>query len=92
MGCVTDRYRKELARLLDAARASSTRPSTVPSEEAHVQTLNNIDAAKLNLAKLINEAEDLVASKEAELSRLKKERGELDCSEPSNNHDLDGST
>ena len=60
-----------LARLLEAARVSSTRPTSVPSAEAHTSMLNDLDASSLSLAKAINDAQSALASKEAELARLK---------------------
>jgi kinetochore protein Spc24, fungi type len=79
----------ELARVLEAARVSSTRPSTVPSAEAHASTLNKLDGARLSLGKAINEAESALASKEAELQRLKEELQTLEEEDPAADHDLD---
>ena len=79
----------ELARVLEAARVSSTRPSTVPSAEAHAQTLNKLDGTRLSLGKAINEAESALASKEAELQRLKEELQALEEEDPATDHELD---
>lgn len=68
---------------------SSTRPSTVPSAEAHAATLNELDATRLSLAKAINDAESALASKEAELARLKEELQALEASDSAAEHDLD---
>ncbi|KAI0303426.1 hypothetical protein B0F90DRAFT_1816235 [Multifurca ochricompacta] len=81
---------KTLARVLDAARTSSTRPPSVPSAERHAEKLNNLDAARLSLAKALNDAESAVASQQAELSRLKEELHQLEESEPAAEHELDG--
>ncbi|GBE82407.1 putative kinetochore protein [Sparassis crispa] len=80
---------RSLARVLEAARVSSTRPSTVPSVEAHARTLNDLDATRLQLAKAINDAEGALASKEAELARLKDEARALEEADSAAEHDLD---
>lgn len=81
--------RTELARVLEAARISSTRPSTVPSAEQHAATLNRLDGTKFSLGKAINEAEGVLARKEAELQRLKEELQALEQEDPATEHDLD---
>ncbi|KAL4251625.1 Kinetochore protein Spc24 [Abortiporus biennis] len=80
---------RSLARVLESARISSTRPSSVPSAEAHTKILNDLDASRLSLAKAINDAEGALASKEAELSRLKEETAALEEADPASEHDLD---
>lgn len=79
----------ELARVLEAARVSSTRPATVPSAEAHATTLNKLDGTRFSLGKAINEAESALASKEAELQSLKEELHALEEEDPAADHDLD---
>jgi kinetochore protein Spc24 len=81
-----------LARVLDAARTSSTRPPSVPSAERHAANLNHLDGARLSLAKALNDAESAVASKQAELTRLKEELRQLEESDPAaeHEHELDG--
>ena len=81
-----------LARVLDAARTSSTRPPSVPSAERHAENLNHLDGARLSLAKALNDAESAVASKQAELTRLKEEFRQLEESDPAAEHEqeLDG--
>lgn len=81
-----------LLRTLDAGRTSCTRPPTVPSEEAHAQTLNTLDASRLNLMKSINDAEGSLAGKEAALVRLKEECSKLEASDPATEHELDATT
>lgn len=68
---------------------SSTRPSTVPSADAHAATLNRLDGSRFSLVKAINEAESALASKEAELARLKDELYELEQEDPAAEHELD---
>ena len=75
--------------VLDAARTSSTRPPSVPSEEAHAKILNDLDALRLSLAKSINDAEGILATKEAELAHLREECATLETSDPANEHELD---
>lgn len=67
-------------------------PPTVPSQEAHVQTLNSLDAARLNLVKSINDAEGSLAGKEDALARLKEECSKLEASDPATEHELDATT
>lgn len=79
-----------LARVLDAARTSSTRPPSVPSAEQHSKNLNHLDAARISLAKALNDADSSVTSKQAELTRLKEELRELEESDPAAEYELDG--
>jgi len=79
-----------LARVLDAARTSSTRPPSVPSAEQHAKNLNHLDAARISFAKGLNDADSSVTSKQAELTRLKEELRELEESDPAAEYELDG--
>ncbi|KAJ6630665.1 hypothetical protein B0H10DRAFT_1982272 [Mycena sp. CBHHK59/15] len=83
---------KALSKVLDAARVSSTRPTSVPSAQAHTSSLNELDVSRLSLAKSIKEAEGLVANKEAELTALKEEARRLEDYDPATEHEkeLDG--
>ncbi|KAL5533010.1 hypothetical protein ACEPAF_4784 [Sanghuangporus sanghuang] len=83
---------KDLLRTLDAARASCTRPPTVPSAEAHAEALNALDATRLGFMKRINAAESSLAEKEAALARLREECSKLEASDPASEHELDAST
>ncbi|KAI0747927.1 hypothetical protein C8Q80DRAFT_703095 [Daedaleopsis nitida] len=80
---------KQLAKVLEAARISAARPSTIPSAEEHVAQMNDLDATRLSLAKAINDAEGALAGKEAELTRLKEETHTLEMSDPATEHNLD---
>lgn len=87
-------YHLALSRVLDAARVSSTRPSSVPSAEAHAAKVNELDVTRLSFGKAISDAEGYIASKEAELAALKEEmRGLEDC-DPAVEHEkeLDGTS
>jgi len=83
---------KALAKILEAARVSATRPSSVPSADAHTSSLNELDIASLSLAKSIKETEGSVASKEGELTALKDEARRLEDYDPATEHEkeLDG--
>lgn len=83
------RFSPELAKVLEAARISATRPPTIPSAQEHVAQMNDLDATRLSLAKAINDAEGALAGKEAELTRLKEETHALEMSDPAAEHDLD---
>jgi kinetochore protein Spc24, fungi type len=63
----------------------------VPSAEQHAENLNRLYATRLSLAKALNDAEGAVASKQAELTRLKEELRQLEESDPAAEHELDGS-
>lgn len=84
---------KSQSRVLETARISCTRPSSVPSEEAHTATINELDSSRLSLGKAISDAEALAASREAELSTLKEEARRLELYDPAAEHEkeLDGS-
>jgi kinetochore protein Spc24, fungi type len=84
-----DNFQSALSRILDAARVSSTRPGTVPSAEEHAAILNEQDANRFQLAKAINDAEGLLASKEAELTALKEETKALEERDPALEHEKD---
>lgn len=83
-----------LSRLLDAARKSSMRPPGVPAVEQHAARLNEFDASRISLAKAIRDAENSLASKEAELAALKETARKLEESDPAQDHqrELDGLT
>ncbi|PPQ75503.1 hypothetical protein CVT24_013360 [Panaeolus cyanescens] len=83
---------KALTRVLEAARNSSTRPASVPSEAAHIAMVNELDSSRMALFKEISEKEALLASKESELSALKDEARRLEVYDPAAEHEkeLDG--
>jgi kinetochore protein Spc24 len=86
----SDRTDIALARVLDAARTSSTRPPNVSSAEKHAKNLNHLDAARLSFAKALNDAESAISGKQAEASRLMEELRQLEESDPAAEHELDG--
>ena len=81
-----------LSRTLEAARKSSTRPPTVPSEKEHAARMNELDSTRISLAKAIRDAEGALATKEAELAVLKEEVRSLKEYDPVQEHEgeLDG--
>ncbi|KAJ4488174.1 Spc24 subunit of Ndc80-domain-containing protein [Lentinula aciculospora] len=83
---------KALSKTLEAAKQSAKRPKSVPSAETHAATVNELDNSKLSLAKSISDAENMLASQEAELAALKEECQNLEHYDPANEHekDLDG--
>jgi kinetochore protein Spc24 len=82
-----------LTKVYEAARISSTRPASVPSQQAHVSLLNELENSKLSLAKAISDAESLAGNKDAELSGLRDEARRLEGYDPAVEHtkELDGS-
>ncbi|KAH9977222.1 hypothetical protein BGW80DRAFT_1456539 [Lactifluus volemus] len=82
---------KALARILDTARTSSTRPPGVPSAEQHADNLKRLQHTKISLSKALNDAESTVANKHSELKRLKDDLRQLEESDPAAEHELDGS-
>ncbi|KAH0830617.1 hypothetical protein J3R83DRAFT_2072 [Lanmaoa asiatica] len=85
---------KSLSRVLDTARKSSTRPPNVPTVEQHAARLNEFDASRISLAKAIRDAENSLASEEADLATLKETARKLEESDPAQDHqrELDGLT
>ena len=79
-----------LARVLDAAHTSSTRPPNVLSAKKHAENLNHLDVARLSFAKALNDAESAIASKQAEVSQLMEELRQLEESDPAAEYELDG--
>jgi kinetochore protein Spc24 len=83
---------RALSKIVESARVSSTRPSSVPSPEAHTSSLNELDVTSLSLAKSIKETEGSLASKEGELAALKEAARRLEDYDPAAEHEkeLDG--
>ncbi|KAF7777519.1 hypothetical protein Agabi119p4_3591 [Agaricus bisporus var. burnettii] len=83
---------KALAKALEAARVSSTRPNTVPSAEAHATTLHEHDGTRFSLMKTIQDMEGEIGSKEVELAALKEEARKLEEYDPATEHEkeMDG--
>lgn len=81
-----------LSKVFEAAKQSATRPKSVPSEEAHAAAVNELDNSRLSLAKSISDAENTLASQEAELAALRDEYQRLKDYDPATEHqkDLDG--
>ncbi|KAG6831300.1 hypothetical protein H0H92_011507 [Tricholoma furcatifolium] len=78
---------KALAKILEAARISSKRPASVPSEQAHAKMVNELDRTKLDLMKSITDMEGHIANQEAELAKLKDEVRQLEQQDPAMEHD-----
>ncbi|KAI6022717.1 hypothetical protein EDC04DRAFT_2869669 [Pisolithus marmoratus] len=85
---------KALSRVLEAARKSSTRPPDIPTPEQHAARLNELDGTRISLAKALRDAENSLASKEAELAALKEGARALEESDPAQIHqrEIDGTT
>ncbi|KAI6028454.1 hypothetical protein F5J12DRAFT_805501 [Pisolithus orientalis] len=85
---------KALSRVLEAARKSSARPPNVPAPEQHAARLNELDSTRISLAKALRDAENSLASKEAELAALKEGARALEESDPAQSHqgEIDGTT
>ena len=81
-----------LMRVFEAARTSSRRPASVPSQDDNAAALNELDGTRLSLAKAISDLEASVVNKEAELASLKEESRKLELYDPANEHEkeLDG--
>ena len=62
----------------------------MPSAEQHATNLNHLNGTQLSFGKALNGVESAVASKEAELKRLKEELRLLEESDPATEHELDG--
>lgn len=81
-----------LSKIFEAAKQSATRPKSAPSEEAHAAAVNELDNSRISLAKSISDAENTLASQEAELAALRDEYQSLKNYDPAIEHqkDLDG--
>ncbi|KAI6005895.1 hypothetical protein EDD15DRAFT_2214597 [Pisolithus albus] len=77
---------KALSRVLEAARKSSARPPDVATPEQHAARLNELDTTRISLAKALRDAENSLASKEAELAALKEGARALEESDPAQIH------
>ena len=62
----------------------------MPSAAEHSRKLNELDGARFELFKSIKEAEETLATKEAELSRLKDDLKLLEAREVVDEVELDG--
>ncbi|KZS98961.1 hypothetical protein SISNIDRAFT_6029 [Sistotremastrum niveocremeum HHB9708] len=80
---------RALSRQLELARESATRPHTLPSEIEHATAIQDMDQNQISLGKAINEAQDLLRHKEAELVRLRAEEQDLEERDEAAAHDLD---
>lgn len=85
---------KALSRVLEAARKSSARPPDAATPEQHAARLNELDTTRISLAKALRDAENSLASKEAELAALKEGARALEESDPAqiHQHEIDGTT
>lgn len=65
----------------------------MPSEQAHIATLNDLDSSRLGLAKNISDAETMLGDKEGALAALKEEARQLEAYDPAAEHlkELNGS-
>lgn len=79
-----------LSQLLMDARASATRPADVPTTAEHSKKMNELDGNRFDLFKSIKEAEETLASREAELSRLKDDLKLLEARDVVDEVELDG--
>ena len=61
----------------------------MPSAEQHAEYLNHLDAARISLAKALNDADSSVTTKQAVLTRLGEELCELEESGRAAEYDLD---
>lgn len=64
----------------------------MPSETEHVKKLNDLVAARMAVVKSINDTEDLMSNREAELVELNEEERKLNRTDASAEHDLDSTT
>ncbi|KIJ44143.1 hypothetical protein M422DRAFT_47619 [Sphaerobolus stellatus SS14] len=78
-----------LNREVQKAKLSATRPPGVPNEKEHIAMMNELEDQRLQFGKMINDGEGLLASKEAELMRLREEERALEDKDVASDHDLD---
>ncbi|KAF8520211.1 hypothetical protein BU17DRAFT_89209 [Hysterangium stoloniferum] len=80
---------RALSRHLEQAKVSASRPSNIPTEQEHLSSMNDIEDTRMGLGKAINDAEGLLASKEAELLRLRDEERAFENMDVTSDHELD---
>lgn len=81
--------KQALSRQLEQSKISATRPANVATEQEHVGAMNELEDTRMGLCKAINDGEGLLASKEAELVRLREEERQLEDKDVASDHDLD---
>lgn len=59
-------------RALEAAKISSSRPTSVPSASGHEKMINELDNNRRSHLKAIDNAEGVLTAKESELGALKE--------------------
>ncbi|KAF8590528.1 hypothetical protein K439DRAFT_1657306 [Ramaria rubella] len=80
---------RALSRQLEQAKISAARPPNVATEQEHVEMMNELEDSRMSLVKAINDGEGLLASKEAELLRLREEERTLEDKDITSDHELD---
>jgi len=80
---------RALSRQLEQAKVSASRPSNIPTEQVHVSSMNDIEDTRMGLGKAINDSEGFLASKEAELLRLRDEERAFENMDVTSDHELD---
>ncbi|KZV90433.1 hypothetical protein EXIGLDRAFT_750658 [Exidia glandulosa HHB12029] len=83
---------RNLARQFESAKVAATRPKGVPSETEHEARRIELEASKMAVAKSINDAEDLLSAREAEIMELNDEEKALNRTDATAEHELDSST
>ncbi|KDQ18504.1 hypothetical protein BOTBODRAFT_171331 [Botryobasidium botryosum FD-172 SS1] len=81
---------RALSQRLAAARSSATRPASVPSAAQHSNTMKELDGMKFGVLKGMQEAEEIQASREAEVSKLREELKMLEATDVTDEVGLDG--
>ena len=65
-------------RVLEAAKASCSRPTSVPSASGHEKMINEFDNNRRSHLKAIDNAEGILTAKESELGALREKLKELE--------------
>lgn len=61
-----------LVRVLETAKISSSRPTSVPSANGHEKMINELDNNRRSHLKAMDQAEGILTAKESELGALKE--------------------
>ncbi|KAF8507273.1 hypothetical protein JB92DRAFT_2815488 [Gautieria morchelliformis] len=83
---------RALSRQLEQAKISAARPANAATEQEHAGLMNELEDTRMGLGKAINDGEGLLASREAELLRLREQERVLEDKDVALDHNLDSTT
>lgn len=90
---LSERKTAGLSRVLEAAKVSCSRPTSVASASGHEKTINELDSNRRGHLKAIDNMEGILTAKESELGALKEKLKEIETKDVAKemSGELDGS-